>query len=81
MGELMNEYKVVLSKAGRDKDSLLVIMGEENGFYLLCDGKERPIERPKKKNVRHIAFTNYSLNSEDTLSNKSLRSALKRCKQ
>lgn len=81
MGEPMNKYKVVLSRAGRDKNSLLVIVGEENGFCYLCNGKERPLSNPKRKNVRHIAFTNYSLNSDDIQSNKSLRSALKRCKQ
>lgn len=77
----MSEVKVVLSIAGRDKGHLLAVLGEENGYYLLADGKERPILKPKRKNVRHTAFTACSIKQVDILSNKSLRSALRRCKE
>lgn len=77
----MDDVRVVLSIAGRDKGRLLAVLGEEDGYYLLADGKERPILNPKRKNVRHIAFTACSIKQVDVLSNKSLRSALKRCKE
>jgi len=46
---------VVRSLAGRDKGYLLCVVGEENGMILVADGKERPLERPKKKNPNHLA--------------------------
>lgn len=77
----MSEVKVVLSTAGRDRGHLMAVIGEENGYLILADGKERPILRPKRKNVRHIAFTACSIEQVDILSNKSLRRALRRCKE
>lgn len=40
---------VVCSKAGRDEGTFLVVVGIEGGYPLLCDGKQRPLERPKRK--------------------------------
>ena len=77
----METVKVVLSIAGRDKGHLLAVIGEDDGYCLLADGKERPLSNPKRKNVRHIAFTACCLQQVDILSNKSLRRALMRCKE
>lgn len=77
----MNKIKVVLSTAGRDKGRLMAAIAEENGCCIVVDGKERPICRPKRKNVRHIAFTQCSIEQKDVLSNKSLRRALRRCNE
>ena len=46
---------VVKSLAGRDSGYLLAVVGEEDGCVLVADGKERPLERPKKKNPNHLA--------------------------
>ena len=54
----------------------MVVIGEENGLLLVCDGKERPIERPKKKNQKHLSFTNAFLEKDSYKTNKSLRKAL-----
>jgi hypothetical protein len=45
----------------------------------VADGKARPLERPKRKNCRHLLKTGRSLNEEEIISNKSLRRALTRC--
>lgn len=75
----MKTFRVVKSVAGRDKGRLLAVVGECEGRVLVCEGKERPIQRPKQKNRKHLVFTGQSLNEEDFNSNKSLRHALKRC--
>lgn len=75
----MKPYEVVKSVAGRDKGSLLAVIGESQGYVLVADGKERPLERVKRKNSRHLVSTGRSLNEEEIISNKSLRRALKRC--
>ena len=75
----MKTFSIVKSVAGRDKGRLLAVVGECDGGVLVCEGKERPLERPKLKNKKHLVFTGQSLNEEDLNSNKSLRHALKRC--
>lgn len=68
---------VVISKAGRDKGYFLVVSKiTEDGVYV-CDGKERPVERPKKKNPLHLTVTHYVLSADKTATNRSLKKALK----
>ena len=52
---------VVCSKAGRDEGTFLVVVGIEGGYPLLCDGKQRPLERPKRKNPLQTMETNRAL--------------------
>ncbi len=68
--------RIVCSKSGRDKDYFMVIVNEADGFYFVCDGKERPLERPKKKNALHLKFTNSYLKEDDFKTNRQLRKAL-----
>ena len=68
--------RVVCSKAGRDKGYFMVAVKAESGFLYLCDGKERPLERPKRKNIKHLSLTNTVLDESSYKSNKSLRKAL-----
>ena len=68
--------RIVCSKAGRDKDYFMVVVAEENGFAYVCDGKERPVLRPKKKNVKHISLTERRLADDQLQTNRSIRHAL-----
>ncbi|MBR3298831.1 MAG: KOW domain-containing RNA-binding protein [Clostridia bacterium] len=48
--------RLVLSKAGHDKDTFLVIIGvDDEEHVLLADGRLRTIEKPKRKKLRHLA--------------------------
>ena len=42
------------SKAGHDKDSLYVIIREDGEYIYVADGRDRTVERPKRKNKKHI---------------------------
>lgn len=42
------------SRAGHDKGKLYVILHVEGEFAYLADGRTRPLERPKKKRLKHI---------------------------
>lgn len=53
--------QVVRSKRGRDKGKFFVVIGRENGYVLLADGKMRKVEAPKRKNSKHIQVTGYCL--------------------
>ena len=48
---------VVRSIAGHDKGELFVVVEDGGRFVLLCNGKERKLDNPKRKNKRHIAAT------------------------
>ncbi len=69
--------RVVYSRAGRDKGEFLVVVAATAQAVMLCNGKDRPLERPKKKNRKHIGLTNTVLDSGSMSTNRSLRRALK----
>jgi len=49
---------VALSKRGRDKDKLYIILGWTPGdFAIVADGKTRVVAKPKKKNMKHLKFS------------------------
>lgn len=51
--------KVVHSKAGRDKDKYFIIVSIIDEKYVyISDGDLRKIEKPKKKKIKHLVFTN-----------------------
>ncbi len=70
--------RVVCSAAGRDRGSFMVIVAEDREFLLVCDGKQRPVERPKRKNPKHLKFTNYCLETHQFETNRRLIKELKR---
>ena len=72
----LRKGSVVRSKAGRDKDKLMAVIGTEGKTLLLCDGKERRLEKPKRKNPLHIAPTKTVLDDSAMATNRSLRRAL-----
>ena len=48
------DIKLAVSRSGHDKDSIYVIVKEEADMVYLADGKLKPLEKPKKKNRKHI---------------------------
>jgi ribosomal protein L14E/L6E/L27E len=58
----MFEYefgRVVISKAGHDKGEYFVILKSDSEYVYLVDGEFRTLEKPKKKNIKHVQFTHY----------------------
>ena len=68
---------VVVSLAGRDKNKAMVIVEKTENYLLVCDGKERRLERPKRKNPKHLKFTNTFLEAHQLETNRALLKALK----
>ena len=54
-----NYGQLVFSKAGHDKDHLYVIVGEEADRVYLADGKLKKLQKPKRKNKKHVQIINY----------------------
>ncbi len=68
---------VVYSLAGHDKGNFQVVVEFDDKYAKVCDGKYRPLERPKKKKLIHIKITNTVLNENSLKTNKSIRVSLK----
>lgn len=66
---------VVISSAGHDKGRFMLVVGADGGRVLVADGKERKLESPKKKNIKHIRCTSMSIDLEG-LTDKKLRRTL-----
>ena len=50
--------KFATSKAGHDRDQIYVIVDAEDDFVYLCDGRLKPLQKPKKKRLKHIQIIN-----------------------
>ena len=45
---------VVLSTTGRDKGNIFYVVGIEGDFLFLANGKDRTLDRPKRKKQKHV---------------------------
>ena len=68
--------QVFRSAAGRDKGRLLAAIGSDSSYIYVCDGKERPLANPKRKNPRHLAPCGVCLADIQMRSDRALRKAL-----
>lgn len=55
--------QVYLSRSGRDKGEHLVAVREEGEYLYLCNGRSRPLQKPKKKKRKHTQATGWLLPS------------------
>ena len=76
--------KRAISKSGHDKGQLYVIVGEDERNLYLADGVLKTIDRPKKKNKKHVqpilripAEVEAILSSEKELKDLEMKRALK----
>lgn len=54
---MVNDLKIgyyAMSTAGHDAGRWYIILGIDNGYGLLCDGKIRTLDRPKRKKLKHM---------------------------
>ena len=47
---------IVRAKSGRDKGKFFLVLSVEGHFAFIADGKTRKLEKPKKKNLLHLAL-------------------------
>lgn len=52
----MREGEIVRSLAGRDEGKVFIVVKKvDDLFVLIADGKCHPIEKPKRKKIKHLA--------------------------
>lgn len=69
--------QVVRALAGRDKGGFFAVLKLDPPWAEIADGKRRPLERPKRKKLMHMAPSATVLRPEDLATNRKLRAALR----
>lgn len=68
---------VVKALKGRDKDKYFCVVGMEDEYVYICNGKERKLSKPKRKKIKHIQATQAKLQTETLQVNKHIKKAIK----
>lgn len=45
---------IVYSIAGRDSGGYFVVVAADDSFAMICDGKRRKTDKPKRKKIKHL---------------------------
>lgn len=69
--------QVVRALAGRDKGGFFAVLRLDPPWAEIADGKRRPLERPKRKKLMHMAPSATVLSEEALATNRKLRAALR----
>ena len=72
----MEVGQIVCSLGGSDKGSFLLVVDLDKDYVYLADGKRFKLNRPKRKNPKHISATKTKLKEEEFLTDKAVRKAL-----
>lgn len=67
---------LVICNAGREKDRLMCVTAFDGKYVYVCDGKERTLNNPKRKNPKHIIKTDKTLSEYMFSTDSALRKAL-----
>lgn len=67
---------IVRSRAGHDKDRFYAVLELDKDSCVIADGKLRRVEKPKRKNLKHVAATGGMISIEPLPTNRELRRAL-----
>ena len=69
--------QVVRSIAGHDKGDFQTVLELSPPYAVVCDGRRRSLERPKRKKLFHLAPTATVLEEESLFTNRQIRTALR----
>ena len=67
---------LVVCTAGREKEKLMCVIAFDEKYVYVCDGKERKLENPKRKNPKHITKTDKHFTDSMFSTDRALRKAL-----
>ncbi|SHF08789.1 hypothetical protein SAMN02746089_01283 [Caldanaerobius fijiensis DSM 17918] len=80
--------QIVKSKMGRDSGRYFIVLAVDGGYAFIADGELRKVDKPKKKNIKHLLKTNEcdefirdKILSGKKISNADLRKALEKYKK
>ena len=68
--------ELVMCIAGREKDRLMCVAEFDGKYVYVCDGKERKLINPKRKNPKHVIKTDKKFSDSMFSTDRALRKAL-----
>ncbi|MEG0804415.1 MAG: KOW domain-containing RNA-binding protein [Evtepia sp.] len=68
--------QLVLSKAGRDQGLFFAVLSTVGDKALIANGKERRLDKPKAKKLKHLAATRITVSEDALTTDKLLRKAI-----
>lgn len=71
---------VVKADAGRDCGGYFAVVEMQDRYCFIADGKSRKLLSPKRKNIKHLSFTNSVIDLND-ITDKKLRTLLREFSQ
>lgn len=66
-----------MSRAGRDSGKLQLVVAVDEAYAYVADGKEHKLEKPKRKNPKHLQRTEIVFQEIEQMTNKRLRTLLR----
>jgi len=79
----MNVSDIVISLNGRDAGKRFIVIGRDNEYSLIADGKGRRFEKPKRKKNKHLKYVDKTggliadkLTGDGKITNNEIRRAL-----
>lgn len=69
---------VVRAKCGRDKNRFFVVISCEREYAYIADGKTRRLEKPKRKNFKHLFVTDTVIPESSLNTNKLIKAELRK---
>ena len=70
--------ELVVCTAGREKNRLMCVTEFDGKYVYVCDGKERTLDNPKRKNSKHVVKTDKRISDSMFSTDRALRKALSR---
>ncbi len=67
---------IVRTISGHDKNTIYLVSEVNNNFVLLTNGKNRSIDNPKKKNIKHVVKVGLSKELLDLMNNNKLDNSI-----
>lgn len=67
---------LVVCTAGREKEKLMCVTEYDGKYVYVCDGKERKLNNPKRKNPKHVMKTDKHYADSMFSTDSTLRKAL-----
>lgn len=69
--------QIVRSAAGHDKGGFFVVIKTDGEYAFICDGKHRPLERQKRKKLKHLSKTSLIVDISSLTTNREIRRVLR----
>lgn len=75
---------IVYALTGRDAGKCFAVISAKDNYLYLCDGKNRKVDTPKKKNIKHVTpevvndeFIADKIKKGEMLTNKEIRASIR----